>query len=223
MHSLQGFSDAGTPVVSDLDEATPALTEATRHLTPFTAASTVALKALGNAGEASGPTFNAADPVVKKARNLARTGASPTTKLAKFLVSTKKTKGFDYLSELIYNGTAAINQFDQYGHFIQSVVDTHELQRTTKSCHRAAAMPPSAKGRKPPPSTRRRHSPESRKTKPKKSGGTAATSSRHPMRYLKPSTIRLNRRAGLGEGERLGAGVSASPPQRALLNYLLGP
>ena len=93
MRSLQGFSDAATPVFEDLDRATPALTEATRNLGPFTAASTVALKALGNAGEASGPMFRAADPVVKKARNLARTGASPTTKLAKFLVSTKKTEG----------------------------------------------------------------------------------------------------------------------------------
>ena len=60
-----------------LDEATPALTEATRHLAPFTSASTVALKALGNAGEASGPIFAEADPVVKKARNLARIRRQP--------------------------------------------------------------------------------------------------------------------------------------------------
>ena len=66
MRSLQGFSDATTPVVNNLDRATPALTEATRHLGPFTSASTVALKALGNAGEASGPIFREADPVVKR-------------------------------------------------------------------------------------------------------------------------------------------------------------
>ena len=77
MRRLQGFSDAATPVFTDLDRATPALTEATRNLSPFTAASTVALKSLGNAGEASGPIFAAADPVVKKSRNLARSGASP--------------------------------------------------------------------------------------------------------------------------------------------------
>ena len=77
MHNLKGFSDAATPVFANLDQATPALTEATRNLTPFTAASTVALKSLGNAGEASGPIFAAADPVVKKARDLARTRSQP--------------------------------------------------------------------------------------------------------------------------------------------------
>jgi ABC-type transporter Mla subunit MlaD len=122
MQSLQGFSEATTPVVENLDQATPALTEATRHLGPFTAASTVALKALGNAGEASGPVFREADPVVVKARNLARSGASPTTKLAKFLVSTKKTGGWGSLVHLIYNGTASVNEFDQYGHIVRSLV-----------------------------------------------------------------------------------------------------
>ena len=89
----------------------------------------MALKALGNAGEASGPNFRAADPVVMKARNLARSGASPTTKLAKFLVSTKKTHGWDYLVELIYNGTGAVNEFDQYGHFIQQPRHPDQLPR----------------------------------------------------------------------------------------------
>ena len=35
MRSLQGFSDAATPVFADLDRAAPSLTEATRALTPF--------------------------------------------------------------------------------------------------------------------------------------------------------------------------------------------
>ena len=78
-----------------------ALTEATRNLALPTAASTIALKSLGNAGEASGTTFRAADPVVKKARNLARTGVNPTTELAKFFVSTRKISGFDKLVDLI--------------------------------------------------------------------------------------------------------------------------
>ena len=122
MRTLQGFSDAASPVFSDLDRATPALTEATRNLAPFTAASTVALKSLGNAGQAAGPTFAAADPVVKKARNLARSGASPTTKLAKFLVNTEETGGWEDLTELIYNSSASTNEFDQFGHFIRSLV-----------------------------------------------------------------------------------------------------
>jgi phospholipid/cholesterol/gamma-HCH transport system substrate-binding protein len=219
MRSLQGFSDATTPVAENLDRATPALTEATRHLGPFTTASTVALKALGNAGEASGPIFRKADPVVKKARNLARSGASPTTKLAKFLVSTKQTKGFDHLVELIYNGAGAVSEYDQYGHFVQSLVTLGNCQEyepapnSTCNAHFNKEASSSAFDAR---ATYERILEELAE----QSGGTAATSSR-PGGYLTPSAP-VEPTPELGEGEQLGAGA-ASPPQRALLDYLLGP
>jgi phospholipid/cholesterol/gamma-HCH transport system substrate-binding protein len=121
MGSLEEFSNAATPVFADLGKAAPSLTSATRALTPFSAASTVSLKSLGANGEVAGPKIHAADPVVKKARDLATSGAEPVTELANFLVSTEKTKGFKGLSELIYNGTGANNEFDQYGHFGRGV------------------------------------------------------------------------------------------------------
>jgi phospholipid/cholesterol/gamma-HCH transport system substrate-binding protein len=117
MVSLKTFSDAGTPVFEDFGTAAPSLTDATRTLTPFSEALTVALKSLGDAGEASGPIFAEADPVVRKAGKLAKTGVEPTKLLAKLLVNIKQTKGWDGLTELIYNTTASLNGFDQYGHF----------------------------------------------------------------------------------------------------------
>ncbi len=117
MRNLQGFADAGTPVTEDLGQAAPSLTDATRTLTPFSQATTVALKSLGAAGEASGPIFRQTDPIVRKARDLAKSGVSPTTELAKFFTSIKKTGGWSGLVELIYNTTGAFNGFDQYGHF----------------------------------------------------------------------------------------------------------
>jgi phospholipid/cholesterol/gamma-HCH transport system substrate-binding protein len=122
MNSLQGFSDAATPVFEDLNVAAPSLTDATRTLTPFSQAATVALKSLGNAGEASGSIFAEADPVVRKARDLAKSGVVPTTELAKLLTSLKKTGGWDGLVELIYNTTASLNGFDKYGHFGRTLV-----------------------------------------------------------------------------------------------------
>jgi phospholipid/cholesterol/gamma-HCH transport system substrate-binding protein len=122
MRGLQGFSDAAAPVFVDLDRATPAFTEATRALTPFSAASTVALRSLGGAAEQAGPKIRAADPVVRKIRNLAQSGAVPTTELAKFLVSTEKEGGWEGLVDLIYNTTAAANEFDRYGHFLRARV-----------------------------------------------------------------------------------------------------
>jgi phospholipid/cholesterol/gamma-HCH transport system substrate-binding protein len=122
MRSLQGFSDAAAPVFADFGKAAPALTDATRTLTPFSEASTVALKSLGETGEAAGPIFREADPIVKKATALARSGVKPTTELANLFTSLKKTKGWDGLVELIYNSTATLNGFDQYGHFGRTLV-----------------------------------------------------------------------------------------------------
>ncbi len=122
MRSLAGFSNAAAPVFADLGEAAPSFTEATRLLGPFSAASTVALKSLGKVGEEAGPTLVAADPVVRKVRDLGRTGAKPNTLLAELLGSTVETGGFDHLVELIYNSTLSTNGFDEYGHFLRTRV-----------------------------------------------------------------------------------------------------
>jgi phospholipid/cholesterol/gamma-HCH transport system substrate-binding protein len=117
MRSLEGFADAATPVFEDFGTAAPSLTDATRTLTPFSEALTVSLKSLGEAGEASGPIFREADPIVRKTGELAKSGVSPTKELAKLFTDLKKSGGWDSLTELIYNTTASINGFDQYGHF----------------------------------------------------------------------------------------------------------
>jgi ABC-type transporter Mla subunit MlaD len=122
MNSLQGFSDAAAPVFADLGKAAPSLTDATRTLTPFSKATTVALKSLGETGEASGPIFQEAEPIIRKTTQLSKTGVAPTTELANLFTSIKKTKGWDGLVKLIYNTTATFNGFDQYGHFGRTLV-----------------------------------------------------------------------------------------------------
>ncbi len=122
MRSFQGFSDQALPVTQALGKAAPSLTEATRLLTPFSAASTVALRSLGNAGQASGAKFRAADPVVIKARDLAQAGESPLSNFSRFLGTTQKTGGFENLMTLIYNTTGQVNGFDKYGHFLRTTV-----------------------------------------------------------------------------------------------------
>jgi phospholipid/cholesterol/gamma-HCH transport system substrate-binding protein len=117
MVSLKSFSDAGAPLFEDFGTAAPDLTDATRTLTPFSESLTVALKSLGEAGEASGPFFAEADPVIRKARDLAKTGVVPTGDLAELFVDLEKSGGWDGLTELIYNSGASLNGFDKYGHF----------------------------------------------------------------------------------------------------------
>jgi ABC-type transporter Mla subunit MlaD len=122
MSNLKQFSDAGTPLLEDLGVAAPSFTDATKELTPFSEATTVALKSLASAGEASGPVFAQAQPVVKTASKLAKTGVVPTNELARFLVGMKTSRGWDGLSELIYNTAGSLNGFDRYGHFGRTLV-----------------------------------------------------------------------------------------------------
>jgi ABC-type transporter Mla subunit MlaD len=122
MANLKEFSDAGTPLLEALGVAAPSLTDATRTLTPFSEATTTALTSLGKAGEESGPVFAEAAPVVRKASNLATTGVVPTKELAALFGSLEETKGWQRLTELIYNSAGAFNGFDKYGHFGRALV-----------------------------------------------------------------------------------------------------
>lgn len=122
MKDLKTFSDAGAPLFEDFGTAAPSLTDATKTLTPFSEALTVSLKSLGDAGEAAGPIFAEADPVVRKAGELAKSGVKPTENLAKLFVDMKQTGGWDGLTELIYGSAAALNGFDKYGHFGRTLV-----------------------------------------------------------------------------------------------------
>jgi phospholipid/cholesterol/gamma-HCH transport system substrate-binding protein len=223
MGSLEEFSDAATPVFADLGRAAPSLTSATRALTPFSAASTVSLKSLGAAGEAAGPKIAAADPIVRKARNLATSGADPTTELARFLVSTQKTKGFKSLSELIYNSTGANNEFDQYGHFGRTVVAltncTDYVVAATSGCsanfngpgsrEEASAFSSAAFLRR------------AQREQERLSGGTIAGEGEAPS--SSPPAPSKPQPPSLGEGRRLGARAKPGGPRQALLDYLLAP
>ena len=222
LRSLQGFSDAATPVFADLGKAAPSFTEATRLLTPFSAASTVALKSLGDAGEAAGPTLRAADPVVRRARDLARSGAGPTTKLAEFLESTEETKGFDGLVDLIYNGAAASNGFDRYGHFtrlLTTLTNCLEYERESSSC--SAKFTGSNAGTSSISSADLRTLFEEEEAR--RAGGTLARPGA-PSATVAPSAPIAPDTPDLGEGRRLGAGTALPAlRRRVLLDYLLGP
>jgi ABC-type transporter Mla subunit MlaD len=222
MRSLQGFSDAATPTFAALGEAAPSFTEATRLLTPFSAASTVALKSLGVAGEEAGPTLRSAEPIVRKLSGLAISGATPTTKLAEFLASTKETKGFDSLVELIYNGASASNGFDKYGHFtrlLTTLTNCLEYEKEESGCSAKFTGPNAGTSSIPEAALSSLFAEE----EAGRVGGTLARPG-GPTATLAPSTPISPETPGLGEGHRIGASTALpAPRQRALLDYLLGP
>jgi len=225
MASFEYFSDSGTPVVEALGKAAPALTQATRALTPFSAASTVSLKSLGASGEVAGPKIRAADPVVKKARDVATTGADPTTELARFLVSTEKTGGFEGLADLIYNSSAATNEFDRYGHFTRTLATLTNcvdyVTAPTSSC--SANFNGLNAGTSTAFDSAAMYSRIQEELTGKSGGTSADASSAFPTAPAPAKPVPGPPAPSLGESEQLGAANKSAAPQRALLDYLLGP
>lgn len=222
MASLQGFSDTATPVFADLGEAAPSFAEATRLLTPFSAASTVALKSLGATGEEAGPTLLAADPIVRKTRDLAKSGANPTTKLAEFFGSVRETGGWSNLVDLIYNGAATTNGFDEYGHFLRSAVtlaDCIEYEIAPKSGCVADFTGTNAGISSIGTASLVDLLEEAEASR---AGGTLARPGT-PGAGLAPSVPTAPATPGLGDGRELGAARPLpAPRERVLLDYLLG-
>lgn len=120
MNRLDAFSTTATPVFSDLGDAAPALTRASKALGPFSDAGTTALTSLGKAADAAGPDLVAADPVIKQVRGLARSAEPAAKNLARTLSTFRKTGGIGYLMDFIFNSTGSINIFDSYGHYLRS-------------------------------------------------------------------------------------------------------
>jgi phospholipid/cholesterol/gamma-HCH transport system substrate-binding protein len=228
MGSLEYFAKAGTPVSESLAEAAPALTQATRALTPFSAASTVSLKSLGANGETAGPKIHAADPVVKKIRDLGTSGATPVSELAEFLVSTRERKGFDGLADLIYNSAGATNEFDRYGHFARSLTALTNcldyVTAPTSGCSANFNGPGSSSSASEADALRLYRRLQERFGG--RAGGTSSDLVPVQPRAVAPSQAKPAPAAPspeLGEGEELGAKAKPASPRRALLDYLLGP
>jgi ABC-type transporter Mla subunit MlaD len=122
MTELQSFSDAATPVFSDLGAAAPSLTKVNQETIPFSEASTDSFVSLGNAADATGPALSNSDPVIRQIRGLAKKAAPTTRDLDQFLTSLRKTGGFDGLLKTIFGLGGGVNGFDQYGHFLRALV-----------------------------------------------------------------------------------------------------
>jgi phospholipid/cholesterol/gamma-HCH transport system substrate-binding protein len=120
MRDLGGFATEATPVVSQLRQAAPALSRATRELAPFSSAGRTALISLGDAAEESGPPLRAADPIVRQLRDTARASAPPLTNLARLTRSLRRTEGIERLMDFIYSSSGSLNGFDQFGHFMRA-------------------------------------------------------------------------------------------------------
>ena len=120
MRELGGFSDAARPVFETLGAAAPTITRATRLLGPFSDATTVSLRSLGDAAEEAGPDLRAADPIVRKLRGLAFAAQRPATNLSRLTGSLRAEDAFESLMRFFYNTAGSLNGFDRFGHYLRT-------------------------------------------------------------------------------------------------------
>jgi phospholipid/cholesterol/gamma-HCH transport system substrate-binding protein len=125
MDELSQFSNAATPVFSDLGAAAPSLTKLNQETIPFSNAGIPAVQSLGASAAVSGPALAGSDSVIRQIRGLANNGVSASKNLKKLLASLRKTGGFEGFLKLLFGLGGTVNGFDQYGHFVRALVPTN--------------------------------------------------------------------------------------------------
>jgi ABC-type transporter Mla subunit MlaD len=120
MAKLKAFSTQATPVFADFRDGGPAIARATRALGPFAQATEPALTSLGTAAEQSRQPLLDSTPTLRDINDLARVAAPSGRRLAHLLASLRQTGFHKNFMKLLFNATAGINGYDQYGHYLRA-------------------------------------------------------------------------------------------------------
>ena len=120
MVRLGALSDQATPVVSDLGAQATNINRLVEQLGPFANASRPALRTLGQAADIGGPALTASRPTIQELRRLATSARPVAANAAALLDSLQKTGGVERIMDYIFYQVAAINGFDQFGHYLRA-------------------------------------------------------------------------------------------------------
>jgi phospholipid/cholesterol/gamma-HCH transport system substrate-binding protein len=120
MVRLGALSDQATPVLTDLGAQADNINALVAQLGPFSNAARPAYRTLGQAAEIGGPALTKSRPTIQELGRFA-TAAKPVAKNAALLLdSLQKTGGVERLMDYIFYQVAAVNGFDQYGHYLRA-------------------------------------------------------------------------------------------------------
>ena len=122
MVRLGALADEATPVFADLGAQAPNINRLVRQLGPFADASRPALRTLGQAAEIGGPALVASRPTIQELRRFASAARPVAANAAALLDSFQETGGVERLMDYIFYQVAAINGFDQYGHYLRAAL-----------------------------------------------------------------------------------------------------
>ncbi len=120
MVRLGALSDQATPVLADLGAQADNINALVAQLGPFSNAARPAYRTLGQAAEIGGPALTKSRPTIQELGRFA-IAAKPVAKNAALLLdSLQKTGGVERLMDYIFYQVAAVNGFDQYGHYLRA-------------------------------------------------------------------------------------------------------
>jgi ABC-type transporter Mla subunit MlaD len=134
MADLGALADQGTPLMTELGQSAAAQGAEFANLRPFAEQARTALINLGATALKSQPALVATLPLAQRLQRLGNAGAPTAVNLDRLTSSLNNTGAIEQLMGLLFNGTAAGNGFNSYGHYVRD-------EPITSSCTNYATTP----------------------------------------------------------------------------------
>lgn len=120
MQRLGSLSDEFTPVLGDLGKVAPDINRFVGELGPFSRSATTSLTSLGDTSVVGRDALLKSRPIIDDLREFGIQAKPLSTNLEALLTSFKDTGGIERLMDYLFYQVAAINGFDQYGHYLRA-------------------------------------------------------------------------------------------------------
>ena len=135
MADLEDFTDQGTPLLTDLNAAAPALGRLIKAQGTLADASRESFPSLGDALERGRPALIRARPLIRDLGALGREAAPVSVNLDELTKSLQKTGSVERLNDLLYYLALVTNGFDGLGHYLRAglvtnVCSTYALEQS---------------------------------------------------------------------------------------------
>ena len=135
MADLEDFTDQGTPLLTDLNAAAPALGRLIRAQGTLSDASRDAFPSLGDALERGRPALIEARPLIRDLGKFGRQAAPVSVNLDELTKSLNETGAIERLNDTLYYLALVTNGFDGLGHYLRSglvtnVCSTYALEQS---------------------------------------------------------------------------------------------
>jgi phospholipid/cholesterol/gamma-HCH transport system substrate-binding protein len=120
MQRLGGLAGQMTPVLADLHDQAPSINRFVEQLGPFSKAGTPALQSLGDTADVARPALVKSKPIIEQTGQLATVAKPVANNLSDLTTSLRDTGGIEQLMDWIYYQVAAVNGYDEEGHYLRA-------------------------------------------------------------------------------------------------------